>query len=202
VFDRSGAGLGFGASVADATYRALFSAVGHLALQLAIRGTTRAAVIDHGLEADPELTFLTHCARDIGAEVELLRLEAGGRLPVLLARARDGAGRPLWSVGADQSPDRAAKIALRDVIGQHQVLAQREADLDLGHRLLASFDPYTIKPAASEPLGAVPPQPVGDLLGSLRDAGHEAYALLDDSPDLRQAGLRAVRVLLTVTERA
>ena len=198
VFTRSGAGLGVGLTVAEATYRALLSTTSYWALTTAIRsgGAFRVSG-EKGI--DPELLFLDRCAADTGADVELLSLDAGPA-NVLIARSRDLSGRDLWSVGGDLSPVRAAKIALRDLLGQRQALAQDSAPLDLGHRLLDSFDAFTLRSAAETTLESRNSASVGDLLAFLHERGLAVYAFSDDTADLRRIGLRAVRVLLAERE--
>ncbi|MER0480006.1 TOMM precursor leader peptide-binding protein [Streptomyces sp. Edi2] len=199
TFTATTAGLGMGTSPAEAAYRGLYSAVAHLAVTTAVRsGAAVPSVAPESLADDAELAFLLSSAENLGVAAELLWLPGTGAATVLLARTRAADDTPLWAVGADGSPIRAARIALRDLLGQCQILAERAEEPPVGHRLIDSFDPYAVPvgevTALAESIVEVPA-----VLETLRTTGYEPYAVADGSPDLRQAGLHAVRVLLAAT---
>jgi hypothetical protein len=195
----SGAGVGIGTAVDAAAYRALLSAVGHHTLLAALHGAAALTVDLSTLDGDgtDELAFLVRSAATLEVEPQLLALRTGDAT-VLLARCRDlHGGDPLWAVGADLSARRAAMIALRDLLGQVQLRAERPEDrVDLGHRIADSFDPFTVRTEGSVELDLATAATASDLLAALRASGLVAYAVQDGSADLAGAGLHAVRVLL------
>ncbi|WP_336048152.1 TOMM precursor leader peptide-binding protein [Streptomyces sp. CA2R101] len=199
TFTATTAGLGTGTSAADGAYRGLYSALAHLAVTTAIRSGARAPLVaPESLTADAELAFLLSSAENLGVVAELLHLPLAGAATVLLARTRAADGTPLWAIGADGSPTRAARTALRDLLGQCQILAERPEEPPAGHQLIESFDPYTLPGGEATALARQGAE-VPAVLKTLRAAGYEPYAVADGSPDLRQAGLHAVRVLLVAT---
>ncbi|KOT87486.1 hypothetical protein ADK70_19330 [Streptomyces rimosus subsp. pseudoverticillatus] len=204
AFDPTPAGLGVGVSPGEAAHEGLFSALAHHALQAAVRsGTPASPIAPQSLAGDDELTFLLRSADNLGVGVELLRLDSGTPATVLLARARQADGVPRWAVGADLSPARAAKSALRDLLGQCQILAERpEEETALGRSLVASFDPYTLCAGEAVSLGEDAAADTGAVLDALRENGVETYVVGDGSADLRQAGLHAARVLFAATGRS
>lgn len=199
TFTATTAGLGTGTSLADGAYRGLYSALAHLAVTTAMRSGARAPLVaPESLTGDAELAFLLSSAANLGVDAELLHLPVAGAATVLLARARAADGTPSWAVGADGSPTRAARIALRDLLGQCQILAERPEERSAGHQLVDSFDPYTVLGGEVTALAEQATE-MSAVLTTLRAAGYEPYAVADGSPDLRQAGLHAVRVLLAAT---
>ncbi|MEU2712505.1 TOMM precursor leader peptide-binding protein [Streptomyces sp. NPDC007205] len=204
AFEATPAGLGVGVSAGEAAHEALFSALAHHALRTAVSsGAPLSPVTPESLAGDDELTFLLRSAENLGVAVELLRLDSGTPAAVLLARARQGDGTPRWATGADLVPARAARTALRDLLGQFQILGERpEEEAALGRSIVASLDPYTLATGDTVALGTNAAADTGAVLGALRERGLEPYAVGDGSPDLRQAGLHAVRVLFAATGRS
>lgn len=195
------AGSGAGGSIAEALGAGLLSALTYDALDRAMRGSEAVVVDPAGRAADRMLDFLVRSAGHLGLAFELLDLgenEVSGAY-VVLARAYDDASdTPLWSVGADFHWRRAAIRALRDLVGTVQVAREFPgAPADPGRRLLAAFDPYTLKATDAahrlDQRAAGTPQAV---LDRIRSAGRDALAVQTGSADLRSSGLSTVRVLL------
>lgn len=99
AYEATAAGCGAGGTLAEASVRALRSALGYDALRRALRGAAELATIPLDLLlADVELTFLTRSAKNLDVELELLRLGGADEpLPVVLARAGGGTQ---WSLGS------------------------------------------------------------------------------------------------------
>ncbi|MFD7285938.1 TOMM precursor leader peptide-binding protein [Streptomyces sp. NPDC059863] len=202
LFDRTRAGTGAGATVADAAADGLLSALAHDALCRTLRGGTASRVplkaLAEGEGADAELTFLIRSAAILDIEVDLLDLGEGDRsgVHVLLAR---GAGH--WAVGSDTGARGAAVAALRDLLGQVQLgREETAAPFDLGDALLRDLDATTIHATDTEGTGAVVSRAVtdwSDVLDRLRTAGRDALMVDTSSADLAAAGISTARVFLT-----
>ncbi len=203
AFERTSAGLGVGDTAAEAAYQGLFSALAHGAVRQATAGARKARRVPAAaFAADPELTFLTASAANLGLDAELLDLTGPAPAPghVLLARAVDPAtGEPRWAVAADSAWRRAATAALRDLVGGCQLSAELSGDepLDLGDPLLDSFDAGVLAVADGPAPETDAVTPVPQLLDRLRDAGRDVVVVSNTSADLRSSGMVAVRVLLT-----
>ncbi|APU43522.1 TOMM precursor leader peptide-binding protein [Streptomyces sp. TN58] len=207
LFERTRAGAGAGPSPADAAAAGLLSALAHDALLRAVRGCAAAPVplptgTGTGTGTGAELVFLVRSADRLGLPVELLDLgeAAHSGVQVLLARAGER-----WAVGAALDRRTAAVAALRDLLGAVQYERDDAAPggpADTGDPLLADLDARTL---TTEP-GARPQGPAraaadwSEVLGRLRAAGRDAYAVPTGAPDLASAGLHTARVLLTTAQ--
>ncbi|MBM9506972.1 TOMM precursor leader peptide-binding protein [Streptomyces sp. KK5PA1] len=167
------AGLGAGGTPAEATERAVLTALAHDTLRGALHGRVRVAAVDPaGVEAagDPELTFLVRSAAGLGVPLEILDLGTDEQrvLPVVLARAAGpdtggpAAGAPRWAVAAGPSWRDAALEAVRDLLGACQFAAdpQSPAAPDLGDPLLKDFEPATLVPQATLSAADLLPEPL------------------------------------------
>ncbi|OEV04094.1 TOMM precursor leader peptide-binding protein [Streptomyces oceani] len=213
-------GSGAGTDVREAVGEALLAALSQEALLRAVRGAGVATLVPldaaaeepaapadpAGEEAtvDPELVFLARSARHLGVPVELLDLgeAAHSGAHVVLAREADqtaeaGAGR--WATGAALSRTEAVTGALRDLLGQVQLTAERP-DVDLGDPLLPELHPATIVAADFQSGEGAEPEPRTDfprILERLRAADRDVLVLPTTPPGLRAGGLSTARVLLT-----
>ncbi|MGW7356580.1 TOMM precursor leader peptide-binding protein [Streptomyces sp. NPDC054802] len=206
-FEPSRAGAGAGDGLPAAAAAGLLSALAHDALQRAVRGTGRTAVLSPALLADdPEGTFLLRSAGHLGLETELLDLGEAERTGVSVVLARTRPGEPhepvRWAVGAALEPAAAAGDALRDLIGAVQLSAEGVLGTpDPGDPLLAELDaaliPVTADAAGEEPAAGRPPVTWTDVLERLASAGRDALVVPTHAADLPAAGIHTVRVLLT-----
>ncbi|MFE6282172.1 TOMM precursor leader peptide-binding protein [Streptomyces sp. NPDC057877] len=193
LFEATSAGTRAGASLADAAARGLLSAVGHDALQRAIRqgGVPRVALPDD----DPELTFLTWSAANLGVEAELLDLGERERsgVAVVLARAGDR-----WALAAELSCPAAASAALRDLLGEVQLEQQGLAGgTSWGEPVLGGLDPRALAVSGSAPAAGPHAPSWATVLRRLGEQGRDALVVRTGSADLERADVHAVRVLLT-----
>ncbi|MEU5190687.1 TOMM precursor leader peptide-binding protein [Streptomyces klenkii] len=209
------AGTGAGRTAAEATARALLSALCHDALERALRRTGGTALIApdaHG--DDPELTFLVSSARNLGIAYELLDLGEAERSSahVLFARAvLPHSGTWAWAVAGGTDRRQAAVAALRDLLGQEQLgreLATAGAGhgtspgggpVDLGDPLLGDLAPETLTAMGTSAgrLDASGATSYTAVLERLRAAGRDALVVPTGSADLLAGGISTVRVLLT-----
>ncbi|GIJ56055.1 TOMM precursor leader peptide-binding protein [Virgisporangium aurantiacum] len=194
------AGAGAGSTVAEALGAGLASALAFHALDRAVRGNAVVALDRSAFAADPELDFLNRSAANLGLEFEVLDL-GGDRVSgmhTMLARARVGDEAPLWTIGADLDRRRAVVRALRDLVGVVQVATEfPEERISTGDGFLRAFDPYTLRAGGVTDEVAI--DPVGSwsgVLGRLRVADRDAFAVSTTPADLRAAGIHTVRVLL------
>ena len=201
IWLRTSAGTGAGRSTAEALGRALSTALSLDALRSVLaHGRPATGIKLPGLDDDAELRFLTESAADLDLSVELLDLtDPDTGLHVLAARTYDGAQDiPIWAVSADITWRRAAREALRDLVGRVQLGRQEPGvPVDGGDPLIRTLDPYALPvegPMRPE-LDATTTWP--DILDALRDTGRDAYATPIGSHDLTRAGIVVMRVLLT-----
>jgi hypothetical protein len=106
--------------------------------------------------------------------------------------------KPLWRVGSGLSRREATVAALRDLVGTVQ-LAADGVEADLGTPLLAGFDPRAVRlePGVAPPGDAPePPQNGAALVERLGAAGLTALVVDTATPELKDAGMTTVRVLL------
>ncbi|MGF1429243.1 TOMM precursor leader peptide-binding protein [Kitasatospora sp. LaBMicrA B282] len=200
VFEPTSAGIGAGGTLTEATSRALRSALGYDALRLALRGEVAPAAVPLDLlPADRELTFLIRSAKNLGVELEVLRLDGpGAPLPVVLARTGAGA----WTLACAGSLGAAVPAAVRDLLG----VVQLERDLgpdepaDTGDPLLRELDPAVLVAGDGDPgvgdAGAGGRCGWARALELLRAAGREVLVAPAGAPDLRAGRIEVVKVLL------
>jgi bacteriocin biosynthesis cyclodehydratase domain-containing protein len=194
---RTRAGVGAGATAAEAARHGLASALAYHALIAAVRGEPTARVRLSTVEGGPELTFLARSAANLDVTLQLLDLGtvAGGY--ALLARTADPAGgSALWRVALDPQWTVAAVAAARDLLGAVQLGQQSGRPVDDGDPVLRDFDAATLHPAGER---AARPDAAGSwsaLLAGLRAANLDALAAGTGSADLSSGGLTATRVLL------
>jgi hypothetical protein len=104
--------------------------------------------------------------------------------------------QPRWRVGSGLSRREATVAALRDLVGTVQ-LAGDGVEADLGTPLLAGFDPRTLRLGAAAPGDAAePPRNGAALVERLGAAGLTALVVDTATPELKDAGMATVRVLL------
>ncbi|WP_225845977.1 TOMM precursor leader peptide-binding protein [Streptomyces sp. HPF1205] len=225
LVEPTAAGTGAGGTPAEATARAVLTALAHDTLRHALHGRVRVAAVDPaGLEAagDPELTFLVRCAANLGVALEILDIGAPEQrpAPVVLARAADPAtGDWHWSAAAGHRWRDAALEAVRDLLGAHQVAQDPQAPggFDPGDPFLKDLAPAALTPTAEVPVtallpdagvkraplpatGSARPAPAGfwpGLAERLRAAGRDVLAAPVAAPDLAAGRLYVTRVLLT-----
>jgi bacteriocin biosynthesis cyclodehydratase domain-containing protein len=203
VFTATRAGTGAGTSPAEAARRGLLSALSHDALQRAVRdGSGVRRVSFRPTEADPELTFLSRTADNLGVEVELLDLGEAGRSSahVLLARTRNADnGHWEWALGSDFSLHAAAVAAVRDLLGGVQ-LARELPDgerVDTGDPLMAAFDAGTLVCGGEQEALSASDGSWRRALRGLRGSGRDAWIVPTTSADLNGCRITTVRVLLS-----
>jgi bacteriocin biosynthesis cyclodehydratase domain-containing protein len=201
VYLRTSAGTGAGRSTAEALGRALSTALALDALRSVLTHERTASRVKlPGLDDDAELRFLTESATNLDLGVELLDLtEPDSGFHVLAARAHDEMqDRPVWAVGADVLWRRAAREALRDLVGRVQLGRQEPGvPVDGGDPLIRALDPFAlpVEGDVRPTLDAASTWP--DALEALRLAGRDAYTAPIGSDDLSRAGIVVTRVLLT-----
>ncbi|MCX4745734.1 TOMM precursor leader peptide-binding protein [Kitasatospora sp. NBC_01287] len=199
-FEATGAGGGAGGTLAEASARALCSALGYDALRRALRGAAEPAVVPLDLLlSDVELTFLVRAAKNLGVDLELLRL-GGPEEPLPVVLARDGGTR--WALGSGPSLRDAVLAAARDLLG----LVQLGRDLgpgqqgDAGDTLLAGLDPAVLVPGggtADEPADELTARRSwSEVLARLRAAGRDVLLAPAGAADLRSGRLQVVKALL------
>lgn len=207
TFETTSAGTGAGGTLAGATVRALRSALAYDALRRALRGTATPRTIPLDLlEADVELTFLARSAKNLGLELDLLRLGDGPAepLPVVLARATEpGADRGSWAVGSGLSLREAVLEATRDLLGPVQLGRDlgTPGSGDPGDPLVQDLDPAVLVASADET--AATPGALDErldwarVLERLRQAGRDVLVAPAGAADLRTGQIEVVKVLLT-----
>ena len=184
-FERTTAGAATGRSAAEITGAGLAGALAYRGLVAAVRGTAAAFELSEDvLERDEEARFAVTSLGHLGQRVRAYALPGARPGFAVLAVVDDGA---VWAAGAGLSPRDALRAALRDVLGQAQVIASEGAPADLGDPLLADFDPRTGWSGA-EPgewdLEA-PPAETRQVLASLAAEGLDAYLVDTTTADLR-----------------
>ncbi len=184
-FERTRAGAAAGRSRTEIVAAGLSDALAHRGLVAAIRGTAAAYELPATtLESDEEARFALSGLRHLGERVRAYALP--GALPghAVLAVLEGG---PVWTVGAGLSAREALRAALRDALGQAQLIAAEGAPADLGDPLLADFDPrtgWTGGDSAPWSLDA-PTAETGQMLSSLAGEGLDAYLVDTTTVDLR-----------------
>ncbi|MEU9941211.1 TOMM precursor leader peptide-binding protein [Streptomyces lavendulae] len=199
LFERTRAGAGAGPSPADAAAAGLLSVLGHAALLRAVRGAAAVPVAlpDPQEGEDAELVFLVRSAERLGLEPELLDLGEGARSGVEVLLARSGEH---WALGEGLDRRTAAVAALRELLGAVQYAADPAAGgpADTGDPLLRDLDPraLTVSDAAAVATAA-PGTSWEAVLERLGAGGRDAYVVATGAPELADAGIHTVRVLLT-----
>jgi hypothetical protein len=143
---------------------------------------------------DDCLTFLMASAATLGITVAAYALPAAAPAQAVLAVDLSVPDAPKWTVGTGLTRHDAAVTAMRDLVGQAQ-LAAEGAQADRGERLLADFDPATVRTGAAD----VPAECASSdqLLEALHAKGVRALRAQTTTPDLELAGaVNTVRVLL------
>lgn len=201
-FEPTIAGSGAGPTLTAAVRQALGSALAYAALGRAVAGGRVDRVPLDSITDDRERTFLVKSAANLGIDVELLDLSALSPLPVLLAWCQDPDGGVRWEVAADLSGGRAATSVLCDLIGRVQLIRQAGAASDHPDPVLTDFDPRSLVVASDAPLRSADEHTWSGVLAALRAAGPHPYAVRVGGPDLRAAGVEAVRVVLATMDGA
>jgi bacteriocin biosynthesis cyclodehydratase domain-containing protein len=200
AFERTVAGAAAGRDRDEIIAAGLAGALAHRGLLAAVRGTAAAyALADDVLRDDEEARFALTSLGHLGERARVYALPGARPGHAVLAMLEDGR---VWSVGAGHSTREALRAALRDVLGQAQLIAAEGRPADLGDPLLAGFDPRT---AWTE---NAPPEPAPDdatpvstdrLLDRLADEGMDAYLADTTTADLRTAGAIGTGVVLLAT---
>ncbi|MFD8020731.1 TOMM precursor leader peptide-binding protein [Streptomyces lavendulae] len=199
LFERTRAGAGAGPSPADAAAAGLLSALGHGALLRAVRGAAAVPVAlpDPREGEDAELVFLVRSAERLGLEPELLDLGEGARSGVEVLLARSG---EQWALGEGLDRRTAAVAALRELLGAVQYAADPAAGgpADTGDPLLRDLDPRALTVSGAPAVAAAGPGTSWEaVLERLGAGGRDAYVVATGAPELADAGIHTVRVLLT-----
>ncbi|GAA1200928.1 hypothetical protein GCM10009654_66730 [Streptomyces hebeiensis] len=208
LFEPSRAGVGAGATPADAAADGLLSALAYDALCRTLRGGAARrvdpAAFTDGPAADAELTFLLRSAAVLEVDLELLDLGEADRSGVHVMLARGAGG---WAIGSETGRLSPAAAAVRDLLGRVQLDREGLAEpFDTGDPLLRDLDAGTVDVVAP---GTVPDTwegtdraatPWAEVLDRLRGAGRDAFVVRTGGADLATAGISTARVLLTVTE--
>ncbi|MGW1636309.1 TOMM precursor leader peptide-binding protein [Streptomyces lavendulae] len=199
LFERTRAGAGAGPSPADAAAAGLLSALGHGALLRAVRGAAAVPVAlpDPREGEDAELVFLVRSAERLGLEPELLDLGEGARSGVEVLLARSG---EQWTLGEGLDRRTAAVAALRELLGAVQYAADPAAGgpADTGDPLLRDLDPRALTVSGAPAVAAAGPGTSWEaVLERLGAGGRDAYVVATGAPELADAGIHTVRVLLT-----
>jgi len=195
AFEPAPVGGGAGRTAGAAALDGLLSALTHRALLAAANGAPAStSTLD-----DPDVDLLTRAATLLGRPVRVLDLATDGLGAVALAMTVPTDQRqPIWRVGSGLSRREATVAALRDLVGTVQ-LAADGVEADLGTPLLAGFDPRAVRlePGAAPPGDAPePPQNGAALVERLGAAGLTALVVDTATPELKDAGMTTVRVLL------
>lgn len=199
LFERTRAGAGAGPSAADAAAAGLLSALGHCALLRAVRGAAAVPVALPGPQEgeDAELVFLVRSAERLGLEPELLDLGEGARSGVEVLLARSGEH---WALGEGLDRRTAAVAALRELLGAVQYAADPAAGgpADTGDPLLRDLDPRALTVSGAAAVVTAGPGTSWEVvLERLGAGGRDAYVVATGAPELADAGIHTVRVLLT-----
>ncbi|MEU6855042.1 TOMM precursor leader peptide-binding protein [Actinacidiphila alni] len=202
IVEAGSAGTGAGGTAAEATGRAVRTALAHDTLRRALRGTltVRRLPVGELIGEDAELTFLARSAAGLGVDLEILDLGAAEEraLPVVLARAADPAtGRWRWTLAAGPRWRDAAFDAVRDLLGAVQAEGATGATLDAGDPLLADLDAGTVQVTDEGAVDMAAATDWAAVAARLRAAGQEVLAVPVHAPDLAAGRVHATRVLLT-----
>ncbi|MEW2521907.1 TOMM precursor leader peptide-binding protein [Actinacidiphila alni] len=204
IVEAGSAGTGAGGTAAEATGRAVRTALAHDTLRRALRGTltVRRLPVGELSGEDAELTFLARSAAGLGVDLEILDLGAAEEraLPVVLARAADPAtGRWRWTLAAGPRWRDAALDAVRDLLGAVQAEGATGAPLDAGDPLLADLDAGTVQVTDEGAVDMAAATGWAAVAAGLRAAGQDVLAVPVHAPDLAAGRVHATRVLLTTT---
>ncbi|MEU3661478.1 TOMM precursor leader peptide-binding protein [Streptomyces sp. NPDC032940] len=197
LFEATSAGLRAGASVTDAAAQGVLSALAYDALRRAVRGAGVSGV-EVPADLDPELTFLTRSAANLGVEAELLDLGERERSGVAVVLARAGAR---WAVAAELSYPAAAAAALRDLLGEVQLERQPVGGASFGDPVFDGLDPRALAVTGTVTVERAGPPSWADVLRRLGEQGRDALVVATGAGDLERAGVHVVRVLLTSEAR-
>jgi bacteriocin biosynthesis cyclodehydratase domain-containing protein len=194
AFERTPAGSAVGGSLAEVTDAGLDSLLAYLRLRDLVRGSAAVVPLPRAEAAgtDPRLAFLLDSADQLAPGLVLLETVGPGPLHLHLARTE-----AVWAVGVGRSGPLAAIAAVRDVVGQLQLLHFEGRRGDLGPPLLPGFDPRADLAVATAERSRFDAGPTDTerLLAGLADAGLDALLVETTTTDLRAAGLVAGRVL-------
>jgi len=190
TFEPTPVGGGAGRTAGVAALDGLLSALTHRALLAAANGAPAStSTLD-----DPDVDLLTRAATLLGRPVRVVDLETDGLGAVALAVTEPANQQPFWRVGSGLSRREATVAALRDLVGTLQ-LAADGVEADLGTPLLAGFDPRAVRLETAAENGAEPPDGAA-LVERLGAAGLAALVVDTGTPELKDAGMTTVRVLL------
>jgi len=199
VFERTGAGGAAGRSRHEIIAAGLADALAYRGLVAAIRGAgTGFELPDDVMERDDESRFARTSLDHLGHRVRAYALPDAGPAYAVLAVVDDS---PVWAVGAALSPREALRAALRDALGQAQLIAAEGAPADLGGSMPADFDPRTawtgVEPGEWPEDAA--PDGIEQVLASLAADGLDAYLVDTTTADLRAVGALATGLVLLAT---
>jgi bacteriocin biosynthesis cyclodehydratase domain-containing protein len=189
--ERTSAGAACEASFEEATSAGLLSALGFAGLRAALRGERPAQEFEPTGE---DVDFLLRVAHQLRHSVRVLDLPGAEPAFACVVVAGEGDARPVWALGTGYARADAVAAGLRDVVG---TLAA--GTVDRGNPVLPDLDLRDLA-AVSEPVSAREPTTHPEILELLRARGHDAFAVDTTPPDLRDAGLVTVRVLLSDQE--
>lgn len=199
VFERTAAGGATGRSRREIIAAGLADALAYRGLLAAIRGTeTGFELPDTVMERDSEASFARTSLDHLGRSVRAYALPGARPAYAVLAVIDDS---PVWAVGAALSPQEALRAALRDALGQAQVIAAEGAPSDLGGTLPDDFDPRTAWTGV-EP-GEWPEDAaaggVDEMLTALAAEGLDAFLVDTTTADLRAVGVLSTGMVLLAT---
>jgi hypothetical protein len=196
-FERTTAGAAAGRSVSEVTTAGLDSALAYRGLLAAVRGTDPGyEITDQQCDQDEQARFVRASMAHLGQRVRTYALPGARPGYAVLATIE---GTAVWTVGAALSPTGALRAALRDALGQAQLLAAEHAAADLGDPLLADFDPRTrwTDVEAGPWETSAPPVDIDQALARLADDGLDAFLVDTTTDDLRAVpAIRTGTVLL------
>ncbi|WP_329569110.1 TOMM precursor leader peptide-binding protein [Kitasatospora sp. NBC_01266] len=205
VCELTSAGTGAGADAAAAIRRGLRTALSYDVLRQALRRAVPVSRVDpESFAEDVELTFLARSAKNLGVDLELLELGEPARraVPVMLARCADRAtGAWQWAAGSSPHRSRAAREAVRELLGRVQLGRQSgvEGAVDTGDPLFGDLDAGAIAVSAEGLAGGggdCAAVSWADVLDRLHRGGRDVLVAPVPAPDLGVGGISVARVLL------
>ncbi|HEX6969072.1 MAG TPA: TOMM precursor leader peptide-binding protein [Micromonosporaceae bacterium] len=175
----------------------LVSALAYESMSALLRGRAAIApVTEDELVRDEDTALVVKAAHRFGRRLRVFTV-ATAPAHVALAVEDEPAGRPAWAVGAGTSARQARLAALRDLVGILQVRHFEGGAPDLGHPMLADFDPRTVPTDSPSPaVAASGESTLADMLSTLADRGLTALLVDITTSDIRSTGAMTVGAVL------